>query len=118
VRKDQNIITQALVTAIFWEAFSAGSAVAALLGIGFADSDIDAIGVLTGRPPDLSDFLTSIGVPRSDASYYNDCFQDGAVLLLIRTQPWAQQIAVEIVRKHGGLLAPNSEIQLGAASEI
>jgi hypothetical protein len=102
--------TQTLVTAIFWEAFSAASAATALAGTGFADADIDMLGVLAGRAPDLSGFLASIGVPDVDATYYNDCFQDGAVLLLVRAQPWQEQIAIAVIRRHGGMLSPSYQV--------
>ncbi|HEY1270897.1 MAG TPA: hypothetical protein VGF08_02895 [Terriglobales bacterium] len=94
-----------LVTGIFWEAFNAVSAVTALLSIGFADADVDAVGVLAGQPPDLSGFLASAGVSQTDASRYNDCFQEGAFLLLVRTQPDEQTTAINIIQTHGGVLA-------------
>jgi len=110
--RNPNINSYLLITAVFWEVFSAGSAVTALLHIGFADTDIDAVGVLSGPAPDLSGFFASVGVPRVEAAYYNDCFQDGAVLVLIRAQPWEQPIATEVVRLHGGLLSPSYQIQI------
>jgi hypothetical protein len=110
VRNFGDISTQMLVSAIFWDAFCAGSAVTALLQIGFADTDVDAVGVLTGRAPDVSGFLTSMGVPRMDAAYCNDCFRDGAVLLLVRVQPWEQRIALEVLCRHGGMLPPSCQI--------
>jgi hypothetical protein len=94
-----------LVTGIFWEAFNAVSAVTALLSIGFADTDVDAVGVLAGKPPDLRGFLASEGVPQADASRYNDCFQEGAFLLLVRAHPGAQRAAINIIQTHGGVHA-------------
>jgi len=110
--RNPKISSHLLITAVFWEVFSAGSAVTALLRIGFADADIDAVGVLSGPTPDLSGFFASLGVPRVEAAYYNDCFQDGAVLVLIRALPREQQIATEVVRLHGGLLSPSYQIQI------
>ena len=51
---------QAPITGIFWEALSAGSAVTELLHKGFKDSDVYAVGVLTGWAPDLGDFLVEV----------------------------------------------------------
>jgi hypothetical protein len=110
MRNYEDIGTETFVTAIFWEPFSAGNAITALLGIGFADTDIDAIGVLEGQAPDLRGFLASLGLPPADATYYNDCFQDGAVLLVIRAQPPDHQIALEVMRRHGGMAPPSSRI--------
>lgn len=105
--RNAKISSHLLITAVLWEVFSAGSAARALLRIGFADADIDAVGVLSGPAPDLSGFFASVGMTRVEAAYYSDCFQDGAVLVLIRAQPWEQQIATEVVRRYGGLLSPS-----------
>jgi hypothetical protein len=96
-----------LISAAFWEAFTAASAAKALSRAGFADENIDVIGVLTGDAPDFSKFLASMGMPEGDAVYYNECFQDGAVLLLVRTQPWEEPVALDVMRRHGGLLPPS-----------
>src|ERR1700747_1564139 len=105
--RNQHVPSQQLITAIFWELFSLGSAVSALLRSGFTEADIDAFGVLSGSAPDLRGFLESVGVPRVDSTYCNECFQDGAVLLMIRTQAWKRHIAVDVVRRHGGCLPPS-----------
>jgi hypothetical protein len=110
--RNENLSSQQLITAIFWEAFNAASAATALSLTGFADSDIDAVGVLAGAAPDLSGFFASVGIPELDAVYYNECFQDGAVLLLIRARPWEQPIAIDVIRRHGGLLPP-SQLESG-----
>jgi hypothetical protein len=107
--RDQERSSRLLITAVFWEAFSAGSAVTALLHLGFADADIDAVGVLSGAAPDLSGFFASVGVPHVDAAYYNDCFQDGAVLVIIRARPGEQHRAIEVLRYCGGVLPPSYE---------
>ena len=113
--RNQEISSRLFVTAVFWELVSIGSTVAALLHIGFTEADIDAVGVLSGPAPDLSAFLDSVGLPRADRIYYNDCFQDGALLLIVRTQPGKQRIALEIVRRHGGILPPSQQLQPAAA---
>jgi len=72
-----------LVTGIFCEPFSAANAIAALLRRGFADHDIHAVGVLEGHAPAVSEFLLAIGLPSDVAAFYSDCFDDGAVLLMV-----------------------------------
>jgi hypothetical protein len=94
------------VTGLFWDAFSAASAVTTLLHIGFADDEVDAVGVLGGGSPDLSEFLFGMGIPVLDAIYYNNCFQDGAVLLIVRTHYNRKRIAFEVIRGHAGILHP------------
>jgi hypothetical protein len=49
--------TPTLVTGIFCEAFGAASAIAKLLRSGFADHEIQAVGVLQGHAPAVSEFL-------------------------------------------------------------
>ena len=95
-----------LISAVFWEPFSATSAIEALLRIGFCDSDILAVGILEGRAPDLCEFLASVGLPSLEAAYYNSCFQDGAVLLMVYLSlPANEQLALDVIRRHGGLRA-------------
>lgn len=84
-----------------------GSAIEALLNSGFADADIEAIGVLSGSAFDVTGFLDNVEVPRVDATYYNDCLQDGAVLLMIRTDHRERHTAVEVIWRHGGMLVPS-----------
>jgi hypothetical protein len=103
------------VTAIFWDALSAGSAVTALLRAGFPDTDVYAVGVLAGRAPDLRDFLSSLGIPGVDTVYYNNCFQDGAVLLIIRTETAGdERSALEVILRYGGILPPSCELRSNA----
>lgn len=106
MRKD-GITLQPLITAVFWELSSLGSAIEALLHTGFTDSDIEAVGVLSGTPFDITGFLDSVGLSRTDAIYYNECLQDGAVLLIIRTHHLKRRTAVEVVWRHGGMLPPS-----------
>ena len=111
MRNNQGISTPMPMTAIFWDALSAGSAVTALLRAGFPDTNIYAVGVLAGRAPDLNTFLRSLGIPPADASYYNDCFQDGAVLLIIGAQVSAdKRRATEVILRHGGIFPPTREL--------
>ena len=86
MRNNQGLSTPGPITAIFWDPWSVGSAMTALLRAGFSDTDLYAVGVLAGHAPDLHDFLDSLGISAADAAYYNDCFQDGAVLLIVGAQ--------------------------------
>lgn len=90
-----------LVMCIFCEPFSAAEAVRALTESGFAA--IDLIGVLGENVPDLTYFLLGIGVPSDHAEYYSDSFEDGAVLVMVRTSPSRQSnIARQILKRWGG----------------
>jgi hypothetical protein len=108
VRNNLGIHTPRPITAIFWDSWSAGNAVTALLHAGFSDSDVYAVGVLAGRAPDLRDFLDSIGMPALEAAYYNDCFQDGAVLLIVGARVSGDRHrALDVIMRHGGILPPS-----------
>jgi hypothetical protein len=113
---DNSSGARTLISAIFWEGLSAGSAVTALLRAGFSDTDVYAVGVLAGMAPDLSDFLASLGIPASDTLYYNDCLQDGGVLLIIRAHtPGDERRAFEVILRHGGIFPPSCELLNAAA---
>jgi hypothetical protein len=111
VRKNECLSRQTPITAIFWDGLTAGSAVTALLRVGFPDTDVYAVGVLTGPVPDLTDFLASLGIPAVDALFYNDCFQDGAILVIIRSRaPRDERRAREVMLRHGGVLPPSCQL--------
>jgi hypothetical protein len=111
VRNNQGLSTQGPITAIFWDAWSVGSAMTALLRAGFSDTDLYAVGVFAGHAPDLQDFLNSLGIAAADAAYYNDCFQDGAVLLIVGAQVSGdQRRALDLILRHGGILPPSCEL--------
>jgi len=95
------------MTALFWELSSLGSAIEALLHTGFTDADIDAVGILSGSAFDVSGFLDSVGLPGVDATYYSNCLQDGALLLIIRTHHQKRNTAAEVVSRYGGVLPPS-----------
>jgi hypothetical protein len=97
-----------LVTGVFCELFSAANAIAGLLRSGFADCDIHAVGVLEGHTPAVSEFLIAIGLPSDVAAFYSECFDDGAVLLMVRVDPGhrKKKIAIELLKHYGGVCAP------------
>jgi len=105
----QNSDLQTPVAAIFWEGLSVGNAVDRLLDAGFSERDVSAVGVLTGPAPDLGDFFASHSIPAADSSYFNECFKDGAIVLIIRA-PTARdkRRALEVVRRSGGILPPGT----------
>ena len=110
MRQHECIDTQT-VAAVFWEGFAAGSAIGALLRVGFPEESVSAVGVLTGSPPDLSDFLSSLGIPSVDTVYYNECFKDGAFLIIVHTPtPYDRSMALEVIRHHYGTFPPGSEL--------
>jgi hypothetical protein len=99
-----------LVAGLFWEPFDAAKAETALFRSGFADHDIEAIGVLSGRAPDFSGVLFAMGMTQEDAMFYNDCLTDGGVLVIVRTDSALRaNIASRALKQHGGILAPRKE---------
>ena len=111
MRNNQGISTPGPIAAIFWDALSAGSAVTSLLRAGFSETDVYAVGVLAGNAPDLRDFLDSLGISSADTAYYNDCFQDGAVLLIVDAHVSDdQRRALDLIFRHGGILPPSCEL--------
>jgi len=95
----------ALVTGVFCEIFSAADAVRALNESGFDDEDIDLVGVLGGQAPDLNWFLLGMGIPADQGAYCNACFEEGAILVMVRTPPsQRKQVAQKLLKQHGGTL--------------
>ena len=107
----QNSEPQSPVTAIFWEGLSVGEAVDRLLRVGFSDCDVSAVGVLAGRAPDLSEFFASHCIPADQSNYFNECFKDGAIVLIIRADtPSDKRRALDVVLQSGGVLPPSSRV--------
>jgi hypothetical protein len=99
-----------LVTGVFCEPFSASDAIRRLTESGFADHEIDLLGVLSGRPPNLIWSLQSLGLTRGHAEYCNACLSEGAVLVMVQIPPpyasWKRKIALRVLKQHGGVLPP------------
>jgi hypothetical protein len=105
----QNSDFQTPITAIFWESLSIGDVVSRLMNLGFSDRDVCAIGVLTGRAPNLDDVFASYCIPAIDCCYFNECFKDGAIVLIIRAHTASdKRRALDVVRRSGGILPPSS----------
>ena len=102
----------AVVTGIFWEPFSAASAIAALLRQGFSDRNVHAVGVLEGHAPAVSEFLLATGLPSDIATLYGDCFDDGAVLVMVRLDQAhrRENIVLDLLKQHGGVHTCNKQL--------
>ena len=99
-----------LVTAGFYEVFTAANAIKALNQVGFEDDDIGMIGVLAGPSADLSRFCHDIGLPREHALYYQSSFEDGGVLLLVRArESFMIETALVVLSEKGGILPPATQ---------
>ena len=98
------------VTGVFCEPFSAADAIRRLTESGFADDEIDLLGVLSGRPPNLMWFLRNLGLPNEHAEYCNACLSEGAVLVMVQIPPSyasrKRKIARRVLKQHGGVLPP------------
>lgn len=107
----------AVLTGLLWETFGVADTIAALVRGGFSECEIHALGVLCGRAPDLTDWLFSMGVERERAIFYNDCFADGAMLLIVCTKPGRRaRNALNIMRQHGCIVPAHSELYENAAT--
>lgn len=95
------------VSAVFCELFTATNAVRALSDQGFEESDVDVVGALNGRVPELACFLRETGVPSEQVSYYENCFEEGAVLVVVHVkQSTRKRRARAVLKEQGGSLAP------------
>jgi hypothetical protein len=105
--QERNNDQELLVTAGFYEAFTAASAIRALNQVGFPDDDIGMVGLLAGPPTSLVCFCEAIGVPQEHASYYSNSFEDGGILLIVRTRKLSmKEAALAILNEKGGILPP------------
>ena len=107
----------AVLTGLLWDTFGVADAIAALKRGGFSEYEIDALGVLCGRAPDLTDLLLSMGVERESAIFYNDCFADGAMLLIVSTKSGRRaRSALNIMRQHGCIVPQHKKLYEYAAT--
>jgi hypothetical protein len=94
------------VSSLFWDGFEAAHAIADLSQSGFATEDISAFGTLTGRVSNLDRWLLAMGLTPSESAYVAECFDEGAVVLVVHAHEAEQRnIATRLVRRHGGLFA-------------
>jgi hypothetical protein len=106
-----------LVIGIFCEPFNATSAIADLLRSGFAEDEIDALGVLEGNASVTREFWLAMGLPSEVAAFCSDCFDDGAVLVMIQVdQPRKREkIAIELVKHYGGVCSVSNYNNIGVS---
>ena len=92
------------VSSLFWDGFEAAGALAALTRSGFTAQEVSAIGTLAGRIPDLDRFLVAMGLTPTESACFTECFDEGAVLLVVHTQKADQRdAAARLLRRYGGL---------------
>ena len=94
------------VSSLVWDGFDAAQAIADLSLSGFATEDVSAFGALTGGVPNLDRCLLAMGLTPSESAYFADCFDEGAVVLVVHTHEAEQRnVATRLLRRHGGLFA-------------
>lgn len=74
-----------VLSGLFLNPFDVAHAITDLVGVGLSE-EIDAIGVLWRRAPDLIDWLFSMVRERQGEIFCYDCFAYGATLLIVRTE--------------------------------
>jgi len=105
--KEQGGNSEMVISAVFCEPFTAADAIKALNQVGFEDSDIDLVGLLAGSLPNLTWLCREVGVPLEQALYYQTCFEDGGVLLIVRAQQLARKkTALTVLKQQGGIFPP------------
>jgi len=105
--KLQSCNSEILITAGFYEFFSAANAIEALNQVGFEDGDIGMLGMLDGPVTGLTGICESIGMPLAHALYYQTSFEDGGVLLIVRARELSmRRTALAVLNEQGGILPP------------
>jgi hypothetical protein len=105
--KQQSSSSESVVTAGFYEPFTAVNAIRALSQVGFNDDDIGMVGIFSGPITNLATFCQAIGVPREHALYYQSSFEEGGVLLIVRAREVVmKQTALAVLNEKGGILPP------------
>lgn len=105
--KEQNRHTKTVITAGFSEPFTAVNAIRALNQAGIDDGDIGMIGLLAGFPAESTSFWRSIGLPHEHASYFQDSFDEGGVLLIVQAREMeTREAALSVLNEQGGILPP------------
>jgi hypothetical protein len=103
----QSCNSEILITAGFYEPFTAANAIQALNQVGFEDGDIGMVGLLDGPVTDLTGICEAIGMPRAHALYYQSSFEEGGVLLIVRARELSmRRTALAVLNEQGGILPP------------
>ena len=99
--------SEVVISAAFYDLFTATSAIKALNEMGFEDRDLDLVAFLAGCQSELTWFFDEAGVPREHASYYQSCFEDGGALVIVRAcQSRRKNAALAVLKARGGDFAP------------
>jgi len=94
------------VSSLFWDGFEVAQAIADLAQSGFAAEDVSAFGTFAGRIPNLDRCLLEMGLTPSETAYFVECFDEGALLLVVRARkPQQRHVAARLLQRRGGLLA-------------
>jgi hypothetical protein len=94
------------VSSLFWDGFEAAQAIADLAQSGFSSEDVSAFGTFTGRTPNLDRCLLAMDLTPSESAYFAECFDEGAVLLVVHAHNVEQRnAAARLLRRRGGLFA-------------
>jgi hypothetical protein len=104
--RNENLDPHVVISAAFCDLFMAEGAIRALTQAGFEEGDVELVGILGGRVPDLTGFCQSIGLPLHHALYYEACFEDGGALLTVRTRT-RKHAALAVLTEHGGIFPPS-----------
>lgn len=105
--KNQSRNLEMLITAGFYEPFTAANAIEALNQLGFEDADIGMVGLLDAPDTDLTWFWQAIGVPLEHALYYQSSFEDGGLLLIVRArESMMKKTVLAVLYEHGGMIPP------------
>ena len=105
--KLQSCCSDTLVTAGFYEPFTAAGAIKALSEVGFEDGDITMLGMLAGSLSNLTEVYEAIGLPLAHALYYQNSFEDGGLLLIVRARELEmKETALAVLNARGAHFPP------------
>ena len=105
--REPNRSSETLITAGFYEIFTAANAIQALTQVGFDEEDIGMVGVLSGSTTNLVGFCDRLGMPAEHALYYQSSFEEGGILLIVRARElFMQKAARAVLNERGGIFPP------------
>jgi hypothetical protein len=98
---------EVLITAGFYEPFTAVNAIRALSQVGFEDEDIKMVGLFAGPASSLTTICQNIGVPLEHALYFETSLEEGGVLLIVRARELVmKETALTVLNEQGGIVPP------------
>src|ERR1700742_2901254 len=109
--KGQSSQESASIVSLFCDPFAAVAAMRSVTAIGVAESEIDLMGFLGPHAQDWNPLLRAMGLPATDADYYREEFEDGAVMLVVRAADSAPKKSfVKLLKQHGGFVPETDRI--------